>query len=56
MHATVLATTHFHLDHHNCLEIMVVKRKAKDIRKHSDHMDALKGVKFGKFTVAPLKG
>ncbi len=56
MHDHILATTHFHLDHHNCLELIVVKGKGKDLRKLSDQMISLKGVKYGKFTVAPIKG
>lgn len=55
MHDHILATTHFHLDHHNCLELIVVRGKAKELRQLSDQMIALKGVKYGKFTVAPVK-
>ncbi|MCM3760835.1 nickel-responsive transcriptional regulator NikR [Alkalihalobacillus oceani] len=55
MHDQVLATTHFHIDHSNCLEIIVVKGKAKDIRSFSDQLISLKGVKYGKFTVSPLE-
>lgn len=55
MHDVILATTHFHLDHHNCLELIVVKGKAKDLRSFSDQLISLKGVKYGKFTSAPLE-
>lgn len=55
MHDAILATTHFHLDHHNCLELIVVKGRAKELRQLSDQMISLKGVKYGKFTVAPVK-
>jgi CopG family nickel-responsive transcriptional regulator len=51
----ILATTHFHLDHHSCLELIVVKGKAKDIQFLSNRMTSLKGVDYGKFTVAPVK-
>lgn len=54
IHDHILATTHFHIDQHNCLEIIVVKGKAKDIRRFSDQITSLKGVKYGKFTVSPL--
>lgn len=56
MHEMVLATTHFHLDHENCLELIVVKGTVRDIKTYSNQMIALKGVLFGKFTAAPLKG
>lgn len=55
-HAHILATTHFHLDEDHCLEIIVVKGKAKEIRALSDQMISLKGVDYGKFTVAPYGG
>ncbi|CCQ96315.1 putative nickel-responsive regulator [[Clostridium] ultunense Esp] len=53
-HEMILATTHFHLDHDNCLEIIVVRGRAKEIRALSDRMISLKGVDYGKFTVAPI--
>lgn len=55
MHDFILATTHFHLDHDSCLELIVVKGKAKDIQQLSNKMTSLKGVEYGKFTVAPVK-
>lgn len=55
LHNEVLATTHFHIDHDHCLEIIVVKGKAVDLRRLSDRLISLKGVKYGKFTVAPVK-
>lgn len=50
----VLATTHFHVDQHNCLEIIAVRGKAGKLKELSDRLKALKGVFFGKLTVAPL--
>ena len=32
MHDLIIATTHFHLDHDSCLELIVVKGKVKDIQ------------------------
>jgi len=55
IHDSVLATTHFHIDHHNCLEIIVVKGKVKKLREYSDQIISLKGVKYGKFTVSPVE-
>ncbi|QTD41019.1 nickel-responsive transcriptional regulator NikR [Sporosarcina sp. Te-1] len=54
MHANILATTHFHLDHDNCLELIVVKGKASDIQTLSHQLTSLKGVSYGTFTVAPI--
>lgn len=55
MHDLVLATTHFHLDHTSCLELIVVKGKVNDIQKFSNSLTSLKGVEYGKFTVAPVE-
>lgn len=55
IHDSVLATTHFHIDHHNCLEIIVIKGKAGKLREISDQIISLKGVKYGKFTVSPIE-
>lgn len=55
MHDNIIATTHFHLDHNNCLELIIVKGKAKDIQQLSNNLTSLKGVQYGKFTVAPVE-
>lgn len=55
VHDLIIATTHFHLDHESCLELIVVKGKVKDIQKLSDKLISLKGVSYGKFTVAPIE-
>lgn len=55
MHDIILATTHFHLDHASCLDLIIVKGKAKDIQLLSNKMTSLKGVEYGKFTVAPVE-
>lgn len=54
MHDNIMATTHFHLDHNNCLELIIVKGRAKDIQQLSNKMTSLKGVHYGKFTVSPV--
>jgi CopG family nickel-responsive transcriptional regulator len=42
---------HIHLDQHNCLEVIVVKGRAKDIKAIADRLIGTKGVKHGKLTV-----
>ncbi len=54
-HGLILATTHFHLDHGNCLELIVVQGRVKDVRELSYKLTSLKGVNYGKFTVAPVE-
>lgn len=50
-HEAIISTVHVHLDHHNCLEVLVVRGKARTIRKIADALIAAKGVKHGKLTV-----
>jgi len=40
-----------HLDHHNCLEVLVVRGPAADIRRMADRLIGAKGVKHGKLTI-----
>lgn len=53
-HDSVLATTHLHIDPNNCLELIVVKGVASELRTLSDQLITLKGVFYGKLTVSPL--
>ncbi len=54
-HDQILGSTHFHVDKHNCLEIIIIKGKAKELQLLSDQIISLKGVKYGKFTVSPIE-
>lgn len=50
-HHNILSTLHVHLDHDNCLEVLVVKGKAERVRKLADALIATKGVKHGRLTI-----
>ncbi len=43
----IISSQHVHLDHDNCLEIVAVKGKAKDVKKLSDMLTSVKGVRHG---------
>lgn len=47
----VIASTHIHLDHHNCLEVIILKGKVKDIEKLANNIAALKGVKLSRMNL-----
>jgi CopG family transcriptional regulator, nickel-responsive regulator len=47
----VLAATHVHLDHHYCLEVIIMKGKSKDLQQLADRMLALRGVDLGKLVL-----
>ncbi|HVN05598.1 MAG TPA: nickel-responsive transcriptional regulator NikR [Bryobacteraceae bacterium] len=50
-HAAVLSALHVHLDHDNCLEVVLVKGKARLVEKLANALIATKGVKHGRFTI-----
>ena len=47
----VLASTHVHLDHHNCLEVIIMKGRGGDAREFADKLLSFKGVKHGKLVL-----
>ena len=46
-HHHIVSTTHVHMDHDNCLEVIIVRGKAKEIQELSDKLVALRGVRDG---------
>lgn len=49
--AKVLAAMHVHLDHHNCLEVIVMKGRGGDLNDLANGMLSLRGVKHGKLVI-----
>jgi CopG family nickel-responsive transcriptional regulator len=43
-HHEVLVTTHVHLDHHLCAEVILVRGRSSQIRKFTDQIQQQKGV------------
>jgi CopG family nickel-responsive transcriptional regulator len=50
-HHIILSTLHVHLDHDNCLEVIVVKGKSGEVRRVADALISTKGVKLGRLTI-----
>ncbi|MCX6667964.1 MAG: nickel-responsive transcriptional regulator NikR [Euryarchaeota archaeon] len=50
-HHEILTTTHIHVDHRNCLEVLVLKGKIGEITKLADSIKALKGIKHGELVI-----
>lgn len=46
----ILCNTHVHLDHHNCLETIILQGNRQNIENFSIEVGGLKGVKFSKLT------
>jgi CopG family nickel-responsive transcriptional regulator len=47
-HREIISALHVHLDAHHCLEVVVIKGKAKKIKKLAEELIGTKGVKHGK--------
>ena len=47
----VLAATHVHLDHHNCLEVVIMKGRSGSIQAVANAILSLQGVKHGQLVV-----
>ncbi|WP_243360811.1 nickel-responsive transcriptional regulator NikR [Fundidesulfovibrio terrae] len=50
-HDVILTSVHVHLDHHNCLEVLILKGPGEAIKRLSDRLISTKGVKHGKLTL-----
>jgi CopG family nickel-responsive transcriptional regulator len=50
-HHQIISVLHVHLDAHNCLEVLVVRGKARDVRNIADELIGVKGVKHGKLVM-----
>jgi CopG family nickel-responsive transcriptional regulator len=46
--SSIVCTTHVHLDKHNCLEVIIVRGSADQVRIIADKLISTKGVKHGK--------
>ena len=46
----VVCSTHVHLDHHNCIEVIVIRGTAGEIRRLADRMISMRGVKHGELS------
>ena len=47
-HKEIISALHVHLDHHHCLEVVIAKGCAREIKKLADELIGTKGVKHGK--------
>lgn len=44
----IVSSTHIHVDHHNCLEVIILKGRSDDIRRITDKLSSTRGVKHTK--------
>ncbi len=51
-HHLIITTLHVHLDHHNCLEVLVLKGPGAEVRALAERLITTRGVMFGKLSLA----
>jgi len=51
-HYLIITTLHVHLDHHNCLEVLVLKGDGEQVRALGQKLISTKGVMFGRLSLA----
>ncbi len=47
----IVSTLHVHLDHHHCLEVIVLKGTSSTLKSFASRLIGVKGVKHGKFSL-----
>jgi len=51
-HDEIVSALHVHLDAHHCLEVVVVRGKARQVKRLADELIGTKGVKHGKLVTS----
>ena len=51
----IISTTHVHLDHHNCLEILAVRGRSSEVHDLADCLLGTKGVRHGKLACTSVE-
>jgi len=50
-HHEILTSTHIHIDHDTCLEVLVLKGKVRSVQRLADNIKALKGIQHGELVI-----
>ena len=53
-HDSIISTVHSHLDHDNCMEVILLRGKTGNIKKMANELISTKNVKLGKYVPATL--
>jgi CopG family nickel-responsive transcriptional regulator len=51
-HKAVVSALHVHMDEHNCLEVLVLRGRAREVLRMGEGLISTKGVKHGKLVPA----
>ena len=47
----IISTVHVHIDEHNCLEVLLLRGTASEVKRIADNLLAIKNVRHGKLTI-----
>lgn len=50
-HELVVSTSHAHLDHDSCLEVLIVHGRSAEVTRFADSLIGLKGVQHGRLVI-----
>ena len=53
-HGCIICSTHVHLDHHNCLELIAVRGTSAEVRHVAQRLLSMRGVKHGGLTATAV--
>ena len=51
---SILSSQHVHLDHNNCMETIILKGKASQLKVLGNRLISLKGIKHGKLVITAV--
>ena len=51
-HHHIISSTHVHMDHDNCMEVIIVKGKAANVQELADRLTALRGIRDGNLAMS----
>jgi CopG family transcriptional regulator, nickel-responsive regulator len=51
-HELIISTVHAHLDHENCLEVVILRGKSREVQVLADRLISTKGVRHGRLVMS----
>lgn len=53
-HQVIVCNVHLHLDENRCMEVIVLRGQADEIKEIAGHVTSLKGVEYGQLSAAAI--
>lgn len=54
-HDLILSSMHVHMDHDNCLEVVILRGTIRTVKNFANHVTATRGVRHGKLHMVPVE-